>query len=334
MPDLALPRGYRERLPRSWQPWLDQLPELVASFLERWELTVVGELPLATSYVVPVERTDGRACVLKLQPTDVPGTEGAARELVGLRLGGTVAVEVLDEDAANGVLLLERAMPGTTLEEMAEGDDDAASELLARVVRDYGRTIDDAELLGLRPFEELAEAFERFDRGPHGDVARRRAAAAPETRLSVVLGLDEVGSAVRAVRPARVTAERVLTELLADRGPRHLLHGDLHHGNVLLDEHRGPRVIDPWGLAGDPSADVAPLLANPARVVGRVGDLDALVRRRLSIVGGVLEADPERLTAWCYVYSVIRALWALEDDAALPDDDPRVRAVGTLRTLI
>lgn len=332
--DVTLPNGYRERLPRSWQPWLDQLPELVAACLERWELTVTGELPLSSSYVVPVERVDGRACVLKCQPAGVEGVEGAERELRGLRLAGPAAVEVVEEDAGHGVLLLERALPGTTLDGMAERDDDAASEALAGAIRDYGRPLDDPASSGLRAFEDFAEVFERFDRGPHGRVARRRAAAAPETRLSVVLGMDELGTAVQALRLNRDTAERVLAELLADRRPPYLLHGDLHHGNVLVDDRRGLRVIDPWGIYGDRSADVAPALHNPIELVARTADVDSLIRRRLAIYAGVLGVDEEYLAAWCYVYDVIRALWTLEDDHQVSPGDARVRTVAALRRLI
>lgn len=310
---LELPDGYREGLPSSWQPWLRQLPELVAAYLERWELVPTGELPLSRSYVLPVERADGRQCVLKVQPTDVAGLDGAEQELLGLRLAGPVAVQVVDEDARNGVMLLERVSPGTTLEHLAEMDDDAATQAMAMVIRDYGRPLDDPVALGLRPLEEFAEVFERFDRGPHGGAARRRAAAAPETRLSVVLGLDESGTSIPPMRLARRTAERVLEELLADDPQPYLLHGDLHHGNVLEDDQRGLLVIDPWGLWGPRTADVAPALENPIDLVARVADVDSLVGRRLAIYAEVLNADTELLTAWCYAYNVIRALWSLED---------------------
>ncbi len=331
--ELELPDSYREQLPRSWQSWLDQLPEIVAAYLERWELTVTGEFPLSHSYVVPVDRA-GRACVLKIQPTDLPDIEGAERELLGLRLGGPRAVGVVEEDAANGVLLLDRALPGTTLEEMAERDDDAATETLATVIRDYGRPLDEPGALGLRPIEEFAEAFEDFDRGPHGSVARRKAASAPETRLPVVLGMDELGTAVPVMRSARDTAEALLAELLADHSVPYLLHGDLHHGNVLADEERGLVVVDPWGLYGDRSADVAPALSNPLELVSRTTDVLALVRRRLGIYAEVLDLDRERLAAWCYVYTVVRTLWTLEDGDEVPEDDVGVRTVAALRQLI
>jgi streptomycin 6-kinase len=329
-----LPAGFRERLPRAWQPWLAQLPELVASCLERWDLRIVGEFPLSYSYVVPVERADGRACVLKIQPTDIREVEGAEREMLGLRLAGPVAVDVIEEDAANGVLLLDRALPGTTLDDTSDRDDDEATETMASVIRNYGRPIDDPVSLGLRSFVEFAEAFERFDRGPHGKVARTKAAGPAETRLSVVLGMDELGTAVPMMREARDTAERVMAELLSDRSEPYLIHGDLHHSNVLVDEERGLLVIDPWGLYGDRAVDVAPALHNPLEFVSRSEDVDSLMRRRLAIYAEVLDIDREHLTAWCYVYNVIGALWTLEDNLEVTESEAGVRTVGALRKLI
>lgn len=330
----VLPVGFRERLPRSFHPWLDQLPEMIVSYLDRWELTVVGEFPLSYSFVAPVERQDGRPCVLKIQATDVREVEGAERELLGLRLAGPVAVGVVEEDARNGALLLERVLPGTTLREMADRDDDVATETLATVIGSYGRPVDEPASLGLRPFEDFAEAFERFDRGPHGAVARRKEAAATESRLAASLALDEVGTTVPAIRAARETAERVLEELLLDPETPYLLHGDLHHGNVLLDEERGPLVIDPWGLYGDRTTEVATALHNPTALVSREPDVQSLIRRRLSIYSGILDLDEERLFAWSYVYNVIGVLWTLEDDGAVSQDHPGLRTVAALRQLI
>jgi streptomycin 6-kinase len=327
--ELNLPDGYAEGVPRSWRPWLDRLPHLVAECIDRWELTVVGQFPLSSSYVVPVVRADGRSCVLKIQPTGVPGVEGAERELLGLRLGAPHAVGVVDDDVSNGVLLLDRVVPGTSLDEVGL-DDDAATQALALVIRDYGRPTDAPESQGLRAFEELADAFRRFDRGPYGSEMRNADLVTPGTREPFVPGVGE-RQAIQALRSARDVAERVLDDLLADPRVPHLLHGDLHHGNVLTDEERGLVVIDPWGLYGDRSVDVAPALENPLEVVAETPDVDALIRRRLAIYAEVLEVDKDQLAAWCFAYCVIRELWALEDSGSLVGKD---RTIAALRHLI
>ena len=310
--ELELPGDYLDRLPRSFRPWAEQLPHQLASYLDRWDLTVTGALPLSYSYVAPVERSDGRSCVLKIQPTGIPEAEGAERELLGLRLGSPLTVAVVEEDAKNGALLLERADPGRTLEHRSELDDDAATETMASIIRDYGRPVEEPRAIGLRPIAELAEAFERFDE-----------------RRNVLTG----GSLV-AVGKARETAEALLVDLLSDSPQPVLLHGDLHHGNVLEDAHRGLLVIDPWGLYGERSADVAPALHNPLAFVEREPDVGSLVRRRVSIYEEMLEVPRDRLIAWCYVYNAIRLLWGLEDQKAVPEHHACLRTLDVLQDLI
>jgi streptomycin 6-kinase len=331
---LTLPPDYRSRLPRSWGKWVDELPEQVSNYLERWELVITGEFPLSYMFVAPVERADGTPAVLKIQPVGLPGVEGAHREVLGLQLADPLAVRVLDEDSANGVLLLERAMPGTSLIPLAERDDDLATETLAAIIRDYGRPLEDPAGLGLRAIVEHAEAFERFDRGPHGEVARSKAASRRDDGLIVKLGMDELGTGIPELREARRTAERVLEELMADKPPPYLIHGDLHHDNVLEDEQRGLLVIDPWGLYGDRAAEIARAMHNPLDLVARTADLGPMFDRRLAIYSGVIGLDRERLTAWCYVGCVISALWCLEDGGELTADDGAVRSVTTLRSMI
>jgi streptomycin 6-kinase len=146
--------------------------------------------------------------------------------------------------------------------------------------------------------------------------------------------MDEGGSALATIRSARDVAERVLAELLADQIEPQLLHGDLHHGNVLVDEERGLLVIDPWGLYGDRSADVAPALHNPIEFVARTTDVDSLIRRRLAIYADVLDIDKEHLAAWCFVYNLIRALWTIEEVGEVLERDASLRAVAALRKLI
>jgi streptomycin 6-kinase len=130
------------------------------------------------------------------------------------------------------------------------------------------------------------------------------------------------------------TAEHVLADLLADEIDLYLLHGDLHHGNVLLDADHGLVVVDPWGLYGDRSVDVAPALHNPLDFVARTIDVDSLISRRLSIYAEVLDISGGSLAAWSYVYTVIRSLWTIEDGGQVSESDAGMRTIAALRKLI
>ncbi len=181
----------------------------------------------------------------------------AGREAEGLRvLRGCVRVVEL---SADGTLVLERVLPGTTL--LASGlDDDAMTRVLA---------------------EAMVGMHVRAD-----------------TSLPTV-----------AQECARLSgdAAAVLRELLVGGPADVVLHGDLHHGNLLCGPD-GWVGIDPHGVVGDPGYDVGPLLLNAL-----AADLARQADRRLGVLAEVLGQDRDRLQAWGYVRACLSRSWSAQD---------------------
>ncbi len=121
--------------------------------------------------------------------------------------------------------------------------------------------------------------------------------------------------ALRTRRPGLPTerARAMADDLLASADADVLLHGDLHHGNVLRDASGRLTVIDPKGVLGDPAFEVGAMLRNPMTRFLDAPDPAALIRRRLDICADVLDADRDRLRAWGYVVQVLCAVWAGDD---------------------
>jgi len=93
-----------------------------------------------------------------------------------------------------------------------------------------------------------------------------------------------------------------------------VLHGDLHHDNVLDGDLRGWLAIDPKGLVGERGFEYANLFRNPdlgcALAPGRM-------QRRIQIVAQEAGLDFRRLLDWVVAYAGLGAAWSLEDG-----DDP------------
>jgi streptomycin 6-kinase len=125
---------------------------------------------------------------------------------------------------------MERAMGSRSLLDMAvNGGDVGASEILAGTVARLHRPRATAPPPTLIPLERhFASLFERASEHP---LLGRSAATA-----------------------------RVLFDTPRGVSP---LHGDLHHSNVLDGGPRGWLAIDPKGLLGERTYDVANLLGNP-----------------------------------------------------------------------
>ncbi len=58
-------------------------------------------------------------------------------------------------------------------------------------------------------------------------------------------------------------AERIAVELLASAPHERVLHGDLHHDNIVSAQRAPWLAIDPKGVVGDPGFETGALMNNP-----------------------------------------------------------------------
>ena len=114
--------------------------------------------------------------------------------------------------------------------------------------------------------------------------------------------------------PARLVeeAEALFDELLATQAEPVLLHGDLHHGNILSARRLPWLAIDAKGVVGEPGYDVGALLHNPAELLEapRPGEV---LERRLEVLTEELGLERARVRGWGVAQAVLAAYWGLED---------------------
>ncbi|HDQ34977.1 MAG TPA: aminoglycoside resistance protein, partial [Chloroflexi bacterium] len=236
---------------------------------------------LSYNYVLPARRSDGTEVVLKV---GVPNDELRC-EIEALRLyAGLGMVQLLADDHERGVLLLERIRPGAPLVELA--DDEAATRIAATVIR---------RLLRPAPAEHTFPTIGKWAQG----LARLRATFA-----------GSVGPFPKALVEQ---AEGLFAELLASEGPPMLLHGDLHHWNILTAEREPWLALDPKGVVGEAEFEVAAFMHNPWGTLLAQPNVTALLSRRLNIFSELLGFDRERLRAWSVAQAVLSAWWSYED---------------------
>ncbi len=119
----------------------------------------------------------------------------------------------------------------------------------------------------------------------------------------------------------RFDRPRMIADELLDRaGPPVLLHGDMHHENVLefrRDGHAEWLAIDPKGIAGPREFDYCNIFTNWTRAEA-VRHFDD----RLAAVSRLADIDPAQLLRWIACWSALSGIWHLEDenteDAAFP----------------
>ncbi len=297
------------------EAWLRTLPSLVAGLARRWQLTLGAPFQLSYHYVVAARRADGTEAVLKL---GVPNEE-LAREIWALRqYAGNGACRLLEADEASFAMLLERLRPGAMLVELARRDDEAATRAGAAVMRALWRPVP-GHLESHQGPARLGGAVERAEWRPvPGHLESQQVGPKPIAewfarafaRYRAVYGSSGPLPATLFER-----AERLAQELLATAPTTMLLHGDLHHYNILSARRAPWLAIDPKGMSGDPGYEVGPFLLNP-----HLPDLESaearphVLRRRLEIFTEELGYDRDRLRDWGIAHGVLSACWSLEDE--------------------
>jgi streptomycin 6-kinase len=185
-----------------------------------------------------------------------PGDPELTSEAAALRAwAGQGAVRLVDADLELRALLLERVRPGTNLVELED-------ESAIAIVIELAQRLHVTPPADVWPLDEWTSGIER---------AKAAGFAPPLIDRAVSLRAELLASA-----PAEV-----------------LLHGDLHHENVLASGERYV-AIDPKGVAGDPAYEPSVFLYNPFDQVDVVK-----VKRRIDRFGEVF--DRERVAAWAYV---------------------------------
>ncbi|CAM3638694.1 aminoglycoside phosphotransferase family protein [Cohnella lubricantis] len=301
-----------ERLPMKFQQtvrsvhgangarWLDGFDSLIQHCEQRWNLTIREAYPLSYNYVAPADGADGREYVLKLR---VPEDPESMREFDALRLyEGRGAVRLADAEPERGILLLERCSPGRTL--LSVEDDAEATRIAGALIRKlrtpapagsrFPTTRDWA--LGLQKLRA------RFDGGT-GPLPERLVGAAES-------GYEQLHATISS--------------------PLQLLHGDLHHENILSAEREPWLAIDPKGVIGEPAFEPVQYLIN--RLPDEPEAATRLIAERARLFARELELDAQRILAWTFCHSVLSAWWCIEDGVS--DAESSIRIAEGLETLL
>lgn len=264
--------------------WLAGLPGLLARCEERWSARIGPPFELSYNYVAPARTADATTVVFKLAP---PADRDLRTEAAALRLAaGRGSVRLLDADLDLGVLVLEHAEPGTLLTELTADADEAATSAAAAVMRRLWRPV---------PAHHPFPTVEDWGK----DFAILRAAHDGGTGPIPAELLDP--------------AERIYAELRASAEPPVILHGDLHHDNILAAEREPWLAIDPKGLIGEPAYEVGALLRNPYPQLFDHPDPGRVLARRLDQFADELDMDRERLRAWSFSQAVLASIASWED---------------------
>ncbi len=285
---IEIPGDFARRIERthgdSGRTWLERLPGLIAECERRWSLAAgppFGQVNY--SYTAPAVGPHGAGVVLKLAVPD----HSIGAEMDALRVfDGDGAARLIDSVEGLGAMLLERLEPGALLLEV---DDDreatsVAAELMARLRRPVPAS---------HRFHDILEWMQGLER-----LRSRFDGGTGPFPTSLV--------------------ERAEAHLRNPSGEKAMLHGDLHHYNILSADREPWLAIDPKGIVAEPEYEAAAYLRNnlldkpdPTRVLSM----------RIDQLANEAGLDQERMIGWGIADRVLSAWWSHEESGRPEEAD-------------
>jgi streptomycin 6-kinase len=203
----------------------------------------------------------------------------------------------------DGAALLERLQPATLLADMAlSGEDEQATDVLSEVVLGLGPGEPPRVAV---PVEDLAKAFQQYLTSRNEQIPYTLVDSAQDAYLS----------------------------LSASQSERQLLHGDLHHYNVVLDDERGWVAIDPKGLVGELEYEVGAALRNPYERSDLIAERRTIDRRVMQFAR-TLAVDPDRTLRWAFAQAVLAIVWSVEEGESVDSAHPCLRLARTIESML
>ncbi len=257
--------------------WLSTLPTITATLAKQWQLTDLHPAPNLSYNYILLGYQNTQPIALKIG-FDAHAVE---QELAALQAyNGYGCVQLLASDQEHKALLLERATPGQSLKTLFPHDDDRAVIHAVTIMQQLHA----AAIADSLPFKNIQDWLALLDN--------------PPSALATSYHIDK----------ARILSK----ELLATQTAPVLLHGDLHHDNILAS-NLGWQAIDPKGVLGEAAYEVGAFIRSPYPELLKQADPKQIMLRRLAIFAELLAIDEQRLHAWSYVQAVLAGCWAMQD---------------------
>jgi streptomycin 6-kinase len=268
---------------KSGEIWLKDLPAQLNRLATKWKIQFKKVMPsLSYNFVGIVEQLEsGEKAVIKISVANAQ----IVKEVRWLQSVTQAVPKIYCYDEDEHALLMECLEPGYALTQLVKlGNDDSATRIICQLIKDL--QLHQQKHL---QFKHLSELINHLD-SLHGQLDKRLVSK----------------------------AKSLFRELTLDKSNDVVLHGDLHHDNILASG-AGWKVIDPHGYVGDPTFETGAMIYNPSSNFPTDKSIAKVIERRLNILAEELPFDAKRIHAWTFCMTMLSLAWSVEDRAILPE---------------
>lgn len=251
---------------------MDTLPEITSKIAKKYSLSKLTPVSnMSFNYVARGYQNDN-PIILKI----CPDSKAITKEVSCLKtFASHVAAEVIAYD--DTMIIIQRAVPGTTLKDYFPANDDEATRVVCSVIKE----LHSADISKSHDIYNIRDLLKTLDQDIPGEILSK----------------------------ARILRD----ELLSSNKKEVLLHGDLHHDNILRNGDDW-LVIDPKGFIGDPAFEPAAYLCNPIPGLLQEDNVSNLITNRIKLCSDQLNISKQRISDWLYVKTVLCWAWSLDDN--------------------
>ncbi|MEQ9115235.1 MAG: aminoglycoside phosphotransferase family protein [Rickettsiales bacterium] len=183
--------------------------------------------------------------------------------------------------------LLEEIIPGDSLAAAKQKNYLDAAEIFCNLCKDLH--LKDLNLNNYRSVKDLEKDFDLFLKKPDKPISS-----------------DMINK-----------AKNLFIHLVQTQKNLKLLHGDLHHYNILKNKD-GWVAIDPKGIVGELEYEVGAFLRNPIDTSNHFLDKRIFIQR-VNYICSHLQLNSQRVMRWCFVQLVLAISYKIQNKEILRD---------------
>ncbi|MCF6776064.1 phosphotransferase [Thiotrichales bacterium 19X7-9] len=254
--------------------WLDLLPDRIQQIKDQYHLTKPQPIEnLSFNYILKGFQ-NGQAIILKIA-IDEKSLENEADALEAFQGFYTPKIYAKEKD----FLILTQAIPGDTLKNHFPNKEIDSIEIFCGVLN----ALHQVKLPNNHSFQSIEKWLVALDK--------------------------DYDIPLKYLSKARI----LYKELLKTQAKEILLHGDLHHDNIIKHQNDW-MMIDPKGIIGEPAFDVCAFIRNPIPDLLEQNNPKAIIDQRIVHCARLLNLSEDRINKWFFVEAVLGWLWDLEDN--------------------
>lgn len=254
--------------------WLASLEKRLDDICQRYQVTDLSPVHNMTFTYVASGVINNKPIILKHGFNKI-ALKREAEALKSFSNHGGVK-PIIDEPH---LIIMEKALPGSSLKNHYPDREEISTTILCDLIT----KLHEAPIPGHHAFHQLSSLFKIID------------------------DFEDLPTEIL------IKAKNIRTEIFSKTERLVLLHGDLHHDNMIKQEDHFV-AIDPKGFIGNPIYDVTAYILNPMPELLNNSSLKHLIQNRIEVIASKLNVSSNEVLHWTFLKAVKCWIWSKQDN--------------------